>query len=293
MKKIVLSALAVAAAAGVANADINFRIVGIYANPTADSQAAAGHAETGLNTFGSSLFINNRAMNQSIVTTGAGFRAAVNANGDFDGTHAIDASGGVGQRIIFVLQAQHTGVPNGLGFATVGGAITTTEAAANAVMTRYRETAQNTEGIDFEEPAVSYVNGHFRPYNALANLGDPEDPNANGLVDASGGTWAVTLIQGLQTGANPTPLVAGTWDNVYAFSYTNMSDTPRVVTFNFADIAGFSSVYDGINQDQGQPNPVPSGNIGTASFSLAIVPAPGAAALLGLGGLLAARRRRA
>jgi hypothetical protein len=293
VKKFALSALAVAAFAGAANADINFRIVAIESNATASSQAALANTQVGgFNTFGSSLFINNRNTTQSILTSQAAQRQAVGL-GNTTGSAVIDASGGVGQQIIFVLQAQHVNVAGGLGFATVGGAISTTEAAANASMTRYRENAQNQEGFDFEEAPISYVNGHFRPYNTLANLGSPDDPNANGLVDASGGFWSVSLIQGLQTGTNPSNVAAGVWDNVYAFAYTNLSSEARVVTFNFSDVGQFSSVYNGINQEQGQPNPVDSGPIGGASFTLTIVPAPGAAALLGLGGLVAARRRRA
>ncbi len=294
MKKIVLSALAVAAFAGAANADINFRIVAIEAPPipSAGSQAAAGHAATGLNTFGADLFLNNRNTGQSIVTSQAGLRNALSgANVNTSGSTSIDTSGGAGQRIIFVLQAMWTGVAGGDGFATVGGNISTNEAAGSAMMARYQETAQNQEGIDFGEDPVSYVHGHFRPYNSLANLGDPNDPNANGDVSVQGGVWNVGNILGLQTGANPAGLAAGVWDNVFAWAYTNTDPTARTVMFNFADVAGYSSVFDGTAN--GQPNAVDSGEIGTASFTVNIVPAPGAAALLGLGGLLAARRRRA
>jgi len=295
VKKIVLSALALVAAAGVANAQaINFRIAAFTAAPAADSQAAAAAGALvggASNTHGAmGPFINNRGLGQTVLSAGAA-RTAVNnaAAANPSGSVTLNT---VGQRITFVVQAQWTGIQGALGFASIGGNLTSNEASARATLQRYVENAITQANIDDGDPAARIVAGTFAPYNFLALNSSITDPAGNGDLANVGGNVAISQISGLQTGGSPVPTATGIWENVYAFSYTLNSNAAREVTFTFADPTGFSSPFRGTFG--GQPDPIVSGYArNAATYSFNVIPAPGAAALLGLGGLLAARRRRA
>jgi len=85
----------------------------------------------------------------------------------------------------------------------------------------------------------------------------------------------------------------GHWVELYRFLYVIPNSVARTLSFTIdgAQAQTFSQFAfgDGI---WGPANPA-NATITTTNYSLSIVPAPGAAALLGLGGLLAGRRRRA
>lgn len=297
MKKIVLSALALVAAAGVANAQaINFRLVAFNAAPVANSQAAAanGQLPAADNTHGTTgPFINNRATSATVPTAGA-LRTIVNNQAAAAPSGSITLNT-AGERLTFVIQAQWVGVPGALGFASIGGNLTSNEASSRGTLQRYVENAITQANIDDGDPATRLVAGTFAPFNFLSSSSSITDPAANGDLSAVGGNVAITSVSGLQTGGAPTNTATGIWENIYAFSYTATDvSTFRTVTFNFADPTGFSAPFSGISG--GQPNPIVSGyarNGATYSFNVGVIPAPGAAALLGLGGLVAARRRRA
>lgn len=135
-------------------------------------------------------------------------------------------------------------------------------------------------------------------------------PAGSGTVSGDG-----SAINGIDAVRNP--LVSVPWDfgipnppapntsqgrdayfSTFRFTVTLTDLSVREITFN---LNGTMSALSGVTFLGGEEGdmanwtlaPAITGIPANGSFTLAIVPAPGAAALLGLGGLVAARRRRA
>jgi hypothetical protein len=165
-------------------------------------------------------------------------------------------------------------------------------------------------------------------YTYLAGI----NPNFNGLINTSGGTFTNTagsqeigLVTGSPTGnalllltdtagsgapdtypgsGNTAPIdptiastymgAGGNFVDVYRFKYT-VSDvtTARNITFTLANLT--AQIGNSLLLSNGVWGPVQA-NAGATSTGVTVnvvgVPAPASAALLGLGGLVAARRRR-
>jgi len=119
------------------------------------------------------------------------------------------------------------------------------------------------------------------------------DPFGNGEpFTYSGSGTTAPLDPGISNtymGAN------GNWVDVYHFNYTISNNSPRVLNFTLNNAQAQTFTYLGVaNGTWGPGDPTNAMLVSALPLSIPIVvPAPGAAALLGLGGLIATRRRRA
>lgn len=135
--------------------------------------------------------------------------------------------------------------------------------------------------------------------NASTGVGRPDGSGDGqlisvGLVDRSdGGDGSFALEPG--DGEE-----ASRWDSIFLFEYTVTNFTPRTITFDYQNKG--SAAFPGVTEDTVQWFDAALGNwrgsnaaagVSVAGASIVVVPAPGAVALLGLGGLIAGRRRRA
>lgn len=289
MKKIVFSALAVAALAGAAQAQ-----------NTIEYRWVERHGQT---------------------TIGPGATPVAGATVAGVGT-------GTDATIILTLEARVVGQGNALGISTFGG-----DVVSNDPFNTTRNTGGNTQGFlsvastQGGAPAGLHVNaafsnsnwapsyvpypdgdggflgtgrGIFNPFRQIANLGD----NAQGVANDNDGATA-----GLQ---NPTNnVLQRLFGNMSFGDYQNNEDGPGrlglgsfiplfVVRYDVTDLTarnltitfnGFITAFAGYAD--GQPVQAISATGISTTYTVSIVPAPGAAALLGLGGLVATRRRRA
>jgi hypothetical protein len=107
-------------------------------------------------------------------------------------------------------------------------------------------------------------------------------------VITGNGTSAVTFVA-----IAPGPLLGGSFDSSNPLSVMTFQYGGSASAFGFELVGQNSAAFTGggpfglvlLYQDS-------AGNPGDLSFEVAVLPAPGAAAVLGLGGVLAARRRR-
>ena len=282
MKKIALSVLAVVAFAGAANAqNIEFRWVERH--------------------------------NQASIAPGAAPVVGDTSAGVGNGTDAT---------LFLSLEARVVG--GTLGLSTFGGSVITND-AFNAV----RNTSGNTQGFltapadasaagshvnsaratvnfnpNFNQPWVNADGdpltagrGIFNPFRQIANLGNA----ANGIADDTDGTTpglqnpatnSLLNLFGNMAQADFTANAGNDFGNqgfipLFITRYDVTDLTARTLTFTYE---GFVTAFSGFVG--GLPVEALTQNI-SATYTVSIVPAPGAAALLGLGGLLAARRRRA
>lgn len=240
---------------------------------------------------------------------------------------AGDTASGVGNgtdaTLILYLEARVTG-GNALGLSTFGGSVNTNDpfnplrntngsqqgflsgaadASApgtnvnNARSTSTWVPAFNQTWQDADENPLPPGRGIFNPFRQVANLGNA----ANGILDDADGT-----TPGLQSPANNAVINlfgnmaeadynANSTNNfgadgfipLFVVRYDVTDLTARQLTFTFDGfVTAFSGFAGGLAVEAATVE-------GQTSYTVNIVPAPGAAALLGLGGLVALRRRRA
>jgi MYXO-CTERM domain-containing protein len=185
----------------------------------------------------------------------------------------------------------------------------------------------NTGATQYNNNATVGRGGLSTIYSYLAGI----NPNFNGLINTDGGSFVqnpavedLGLVTGSPTGGallaladtqgtgNP-DTYSGSGDSapldpqlafdflgadnhfvaVYNFNYVLSSNAIRAVTFSIANAQAqtFASLALA-NGVWGPANPVNATAVLANGATVLVTPAPGAAALLGLGGLLAARRRR-
>jgi len=126
------------------------------------------------------------------------------------------------------------------------------------------------------------------PSNGIVNVDANPDPGL--YAPGSGNTLlSITPLAIAQPNQGTSVGAESTWYGLYSFNYVCGSANDQILVSAVADAQTgnrFGYFADG--------NPVPvTSNNAIGGFYNIVVPAPGAAALLGLGGLIAARRRRA
>jgi MYXO-CTERM domain-containing protein len=287
VKKIVLSALALAAAAGAANAQsIEFRwterhgqtLIPVGAVPAASNNFNGAGAATDATVWLVLEARLNTAGNTSLRGIGGG-AGSITTN-DTLGFGAFRTSNvGVPAVARNASAASATSVP---GWASIRFHSSDPETSEYAI-----GTSPNGSGI-------------FQPWRFVADLPPGNvtgSINGNSSIDMIAWAAAGREVQALDLGpggeaALNTPAQFGrdSWAPIYTLQYNFTNLTPREVTFGgtFAAFTAFSS-YDA----SGVPNSVQVQNLPVPGYTVTVAPAPGAAALLGLGGLVAARRRRA
>lgn len=183
-----------------------------------------------------------------------------------------DGSGG-SFSVTLMVRAQIVGDTAATGLTTFDGTMTDDGSGAfsAAALTNFDAIGfTGIPGLDFNGRT-----GVTPDYRATI-AGDNANPG-NGLQTPTGWTFLPLAIS--QTGV---PGAATGLDDIYRVTWTTSDPTARTVVLT-VDAAGFGYQAGGLRQ---------STDIDAGTFTINIIPAPGAAALLGLGGLVAIRRRR-
>jgi len=133
--------------------------------------------------------------------------------------------------------------------------------------------------------------GMERPFRGgFATAGNNADPS-NGVVGPTGILTIVPLAIS-QTLSSP---ITNNWYGVYEFNvnFPNaFSAAPYTITAAFQPDPVTGATFGFFNDGVATPVTSTNSTSATVSFAVAAVPAPASVALLGLGGLVAARRRR-
>jgi hypothetical protein len=189
--------------------------------------------------------------------------------------------------------------------------------AASASTTIYSQIGAYTAAQGGALPGTT-GRGVFGPFRRVADLGGNNQP-AIGVqnLSSSGPLANNATLENITIGAQVDPLTFVDGDTGENGPYFGRNDfyglntwvPVYIAIYNVTDLAGRSFIdinaqigatsptdsglrgFRGINTDQGVDS-WQIDNGGLPTFRIAIVPAPGSAALLGLGGLLVARRRR-
>jgi hypothetical protein len=156
--------------------------------------------------------------------------------------------------------------------------------------------------------AYSYtIQGRVAPFNFASGNGTAGPTGITG-IDAPRGSVDIVWPADAPTSPLPTPFGVESYANVHRFSIVVSSlGNGGTLTLNFAGTGRAGNGWgiltrtdpDPVGGEDGLttfvPNPATPTGLPVASTSLVItfVPAPGSLALLGMGGLVAARRRRA
>jgi len=270
VKKIVLSALVLAAAAGAANAQsITFRVAERFGTTTVSpSGSTATGNSTGVvgdNRIGITVYGRLNSANNAALLGIGGYAFSVITNDTGVGGNFVTAASS--QDPTRQRNAALANAGNGPGYTTFA----------------------DTNG----DPAPSGF-GVYNPYRVVANLGDL----ASGSRGLSGGNNTLQEIVGA-TGPDQFASVAAGFASagqfglnteipLFTFMYDVSSFAARILTFRITGEAGSF-----VGFATGAPIAGPTSATFSEIYSVNVIPAPGAAALLGLGGLLVARRRRA
>lgn len=280
MKKIALSALALTALAGVANAQsIEFRWVEIAGQNQVNIGATPSTTVT--NGTDSRIYLRLDARVSGNGVNGlAGFGVDINTN-DLKTRGTFFASGATGRNLAPANDTTDgTASPRPDQSNSQLGIYAPFRAAADAGLVNNDATGvANTfaSSADFANPIARMLG--LAPSTAAAGFFDAGDPD-NGIPP--GDFFGNSAVYGKD---NFVP--------VLIFAYTVTDFTQRSITFSLS----FPSLPGGFtNQSPVDfPNSIVELSLPSAlpTYTLNVVPAPASAALLGLGGLVAARRRRA
>jgi len=168
------------------------------------------------------------------------------------------------------------------------GALTKTQAGTGGAVPATADKSGPPTG------ALAGAAGLEKPYRGgFSTAGNNADPS-NGTIGANGISSIVPLAIS-QTLANPLSGTGNGWYMLYMFSVTvpaSGAQTPFTISADFAADPGTGSKFGFFDDGVATPDTSNNTTAGTVSFPVT-VPAPASAALLGLGGLVAARRRRA
>jgi len=284
VKNIVLSALAVAAFAGAASAQntIEFRWV-------------ERHGQTSI-PAGAVPLVGDSA----VVGTGLDATILLALEARVSGGNAIGIStfgGDVNTNQAYLSGSAFFGTGSTQGGATPGTRVNNTRSSA-VFETNY------VGYVDVNGDPLGTGRGVFNPFRQIANLGD----NAQGVLNDTNASLAglqlpaTNVVQRIfgnmandvfldNSAAAEFGLVDADADDDYIPLFITRLDVTslelRTITITYAGfITAFSSYANG------QPVESTTSTIST-TYTVSVVPAPGAAALLGLGGLVVARRRRA
>jgi len=270
VKKFVVSALALATLAGLANAQaVQFRI---------------------------------RERNNTILLDNTS--GPVTAFGGAGSSTAVPAANS--RTLWFIVEAQVTGVTASTssfygGLAGFAGSLDVPSGAGGGAF-RFNAAGFNASPATFRllgTGATLFPNsgrGIYQPYTLVRDLGEVAtgvraagDTRIDQIVGAFGGSALAGQYSDNATApSDATTFGLGAWQAIYTFQYDVTSLTARTLTFR-TNLDG-----DAFNAIDLQNVPTSIAAVDTqGSYSVNIIPAPGAAALLGLGGLLVARRRRA
>lgn len=273
MKKFIVSALALATVAGLANAQaVQFRIR--ERNNTVSLDNTSGPTTAG-----------------GTGTSGAAASAS-----------AVPAANS--RTLWFVVEAQVTGVTADAntfygGLAGFAGSINVAGGGGNF---RFNGNNFNASPANFRLPGTGTTvfpnsgRGIYQPWTLVRDLGESatgvRNPDGSGISQIAGAFGGSALADAYASNASDassaTSFGLGAWQAIYTFQYDVTDLAARSLVFTTAfDGDAFNSI-----DAQSVPTPIAAADT-QGSYTVAIVPAPGAAALLGLGGLLAARRRRA
>lgn len=203
---------------------------------------------------------------------------SVSPAADFSNVYGTEASwdGNGTFSITLMVRAQILGDATATGLTTFDGALSDDGSGSFAAAVLSNFDAIGVPGIagnDFQNRTG--VTPDYR-----ATIGGPEGnlTPGNGLL--SGSSWTFLPLAITPTGVDDA--VAGL-DDIYRVTWTTSDPTARTVVLTVgAAGAGYQS----------SGGLVTTSNVDGGSFTINIVPAPGAFALMGLGGLVAIRRRR-
>jgi len=291
--------MALAALAGMANAQsVEFRIV--QESATTNSLVTATPPTPGT-TLTSANPSGNYAV-QARVTAGANGSALAGFSFDIVIPGEPDANGTIAKLRIMSLA--------GDGTYFNGAAATNSSIGAGGMARQYSYLAGinsqfnglvNTSGGTFTNQAgqqeIGLITGSA---TGSALLGTPGvDPAGEGNV----GTWSGYGVGGTPASGNtasvdpaigPVYFAQGQFIDLYRFRYTATNFTQRTLSLTLANAA--AQVFNQFVFNNGSWGPqasnVAAANVTTTPLSVPVTPAPASAALLGLGGLVAARRRR-
>ena len=171
-----------------------------------------------------------------------------------------------------------------------GGAISTDDGSSSLAMRggNWRE----FEGIDLDIPTTKM--GMVHPFRDLFGPADaPPGSNDNGTADNQFASLVGFDLATNGVGDLDGAVGTGSNDDLYKFEIEITDGTARMFFVNFETNEGVDNVNQIIYETSSGGFRYEVVDGGDARLKITIVPAPGALALLGLGGFAAARRRRA
>lgn len=183
-----------------------------------------------------------------------------------------------------------------IGFSRTGGGSNFASILSNQQASSATWQNPDTSGLLTPVDDTTGLIGEFR--GGLVANSDP----ANAGGGALGNSWsivplALSAVPGNQSWTSGNPSAANTNSNtntwaIFSFDFVYQGGTVNFVASALAD-AGTGNRFGYFARTGSSNNPIPQTSSAATDGSISFVPAPGAAALLGLGGLVAARRRRA
>lgn len=283
MNRICVSAVALLAMAGAANAQVvEFRLYERTGQASASSADALLEIGVQARVIGSNLGTFNFDIHTGDSQTGGTLaRARISVNGSYvsnGSAWAANSSIGAG------------GINGGLaaGFSYLAG-----------INANFNGLINLTGGSFVDNPAENEIGLVAGAATGGALLGVPGmDPDGEG----NPATWAGYGVGGTPTSGETAPLdpalaptyfAAGQFIDLYHFRYTVTDFTARTLNFTLGDLS--AQVFQQLlfsNGAWGTQNLAPS-SISSSGLQINVVPTPASAALMGLGGLVIARRRRA